>query len=595
MILKKILLSVMIIDLFNSTIFYVLTNYYKNIIEHEAFNISLIVIFISTLILILDRNNKLLGNMLNKRALFFVLFLALLFIIMLPINKLINNLMFYKKIFNDIYCLFHVIVFIISLFILLLKLFNYKSCNIKYSDVKIRKKCIYFLMLCFSAIIFIYMFSSTTGYYDNDFILIFENNISELSNWHTYAYVFLVSIIKYLFHSTFFIVLIQSCLWLFALYYSLKIIDNNTKNYILLILFAIMQILLLIGFKQVTYLWKDTIFSIGVYLLVLVMLDVVLSRNIFIKQNIIFFIAGFIVANFRHAGIFVVILILFLLIIFFKKSLILRENISLLVIGLFSVFSFFVILFIGDKTVGSKMPKYVSYTVPIYQVGSFVNDGYKFLDSDINYLETLYPLSFWKQNYSKYDGDALARLWHLPSIYYENLDNFNYSKLLGLNIRMLMDKPGLYFKSILELENTLWQITPIEDAKYGFFWNDIYLPINFKLNGSDRTIKYEQGITYNIVDCLEKVLFDNSFLFSLKSRGGFAVYVLIFLTVLCIYKRQYKLIIPIIPLMIWWCLLFISMPLSIVRYITVFIISCPILLLIILNSDDNYVSKKRLC
>ena len=67
----------------------------------------------------------------------------------------------------------------------------------------------------------------------------------------------------------------------------------------------------------------------------------------------------------------------------------------------------YVINYIGFNVLqGAKYPKCVVYTVPIYQIGAFINAGYEFSDAEKEYLEQYLPLEYMKENFLW--GGALA-------------------------------------------------------------------------------------------------------------------------------------------------------------------------------------------
>ena len=76
-------------------------------------------------------------------------------------------------------------------------------------------------------------------------------------------------------------------------------------------------------------------------------------------------------------------------------------------------------------------------------------------------------------------------------------------------------------------------------------------------------------------------------LFSIKNRGGFAIYILLICTILCIYNKNFDLLIYFLPLIIWWLLLMLSMPISITRYIIIFVISFPLILCLTLSTKKQ--------
>lgn len=587
---KKIVLCLIyMMTILLTLLFLYKTKLYGYLYQLPSFNISFIIIITSFVVYIL---NKDIFKFVNKKNALLFLILAFLFLFMLPINELYTLFFRNGSILELLYYILYILLLVISIIICLIKVFSFKLSN-QDSDFK---KIIKIINVIFIIVLAIYLFSSTTGYYDEDFPTIWEQNINGISNIHTFAYTILIIGLKHIFNNPYFIIVVQVLLWLFALNYSLRILVRETKSKKVLIIFSIIQLLLLVGFKQTVFLWKDSLFSIALYIIVISIIDCLSLKSIFKNHIIIFTIFGIIVSNFRAFGWLLILLFAMISLLVFYKN----KYFSKIIVfcGTISVLSYFILNFICLSFFdGVKISKNTQYTVPIYQIGYFINNGYDFNNSEIAYFETLYPIEVWKNNFVLNDGDALARAWRIPNDYIDNFLTFKYPKTLLINMRLFLSKPIVYLKSLTGLSNVLWRIS---DDNYKVNFNRLDSSNKFKGNeffatylvpfvgkdGSNFSFK-ENYLFTKVINKIENILFYNSLLFNIKSRGGFALYILIISAILFIYKREEKYVLAIVPLLLWLGMLFISIPRSLTRYIIIFIISFPIIFLLALCKDNR--------
>lgn len=533
-------------------------------IYNQPFIISILVTILSFFIIVMDKKMIIFKN-LNIRNIIFSIILAILFIIMLPFSDIG---------INDNFKLFYFLIVVFSCFVCLIKVFTYKNKN---SNFKNLSKIRIIILLIFTIITSLYIFSTNTGYYNEDMLFIWSNDMNYIFNWHTYAYSILVYLFRFVFKTTFSILILQGLLWILALDYSLKIIERETKDYKYLIYFAIISLVSLVGFKQVTFLWKDTIFSIGLYFYFLTIFDCFLLRKVTKKHIIFYLIFGFLVANFRHAGWLIIMIngiVLCLYILFIKQLKLFYLSSILTVIIIFTYFG--INSFCDNVLKSGHYYNSVPYTVPIYQVGTFINNNYQFSSEDINYLEQLYPISIWKNNYIKNDGDSLARKWMVPSEYAYRIDSFNYSHLISLNFKMFITEPSLYLNSLLDLEKILWRLTsknPCENFYY------IKSPLIYTKNDK-YNLYFKTTPINNITNMIDTIFLEMSPIKDLYMMGGFSTYMIILAIFLWVYQKKYKIALVSLPLILWWLLLIVSMPKGIIRYVIIFIISWPIYLLL---------------
>lgn len=537
-----------------------------NNISNEIVLLPLLIIICFTICLILKKNfiNKLDFNI---KKIIFLIILCIIFLLMLPINSIWNSLVFFDNIFilNFICKLIFLCSLLSSLFYIFNLILSYECKEIECTS---KMKRIIFII---NFLICLFFISSTnTGFFDWDFSGIWQQDQSGWSNWHTFSFSFLVYIGKNIFNNTYFIILINFILYIKFISYSVDILCRKVKNEKIVILFFLINIFTLVGFDQLRYLKKDVIFALGFCNLLLTIFDYLLSNKLTKKIVINFILFSTITLLFRHGSLYLIIfiyLILGIYVLINKKY----KEIKYFVIIIFSISCFnFIVNYIGYKVMhGYDYPSTVKYTVPIYQVGAFANNGYKFTGGQRDYIETYLPIEYMADNFVKYNGDILTRSWHIPDELKVD-DDFDCSKFIDINYALFTHKPIFYVRSLLDLTNILWKIVPNNDELNFFFYF-------VKWDKNSDIVEFKETFTNKYVD----FIIDNGlkkFLYGVRVRGAFPLFMIILSSLIIIYKKKYKYLIPVACILFWYACLFLSLPLCVTRYCLPFINIYPFIL-----------------
>lgn len=524
----------------------------------ERIFLPMIIIFFFEIFIIIKKKN--INNLqINKKSMLLSIVLCLLFLIMLPISSCLNSFHYFNNLFLKAIFIFS---FSNALMIIFLLLFSYHSMN---NNINI-KQYRHIIMLIILLISIIFIGSTSTGFYDADFPDIWQSGKNSWSNWHTFALSFLVYFSRVTFNNSYIIIIINFILYIYFCDYALKLIERETKNKNLLLLFLFINIFTIIVFDQLRYITKDLLFSLGFCNLILTIIDY-LSINKFTKGIIIKLIVfSVITILFRHGAVYLMIFVYFILTIdvIIKKKYFDFIYVLIAIITTFS--SYYAVDYVGFQILGGfNYSKNVVYTVPIYQVGAFANAGYKFSDDEAKYLEKYLPVKYMAENFQKYNGDTLARI--NDPLYNENIHTFNYIGLIKINYNLFKNNPIFYIKSLLDLTNILWKIEPDENE-----WSIYFYKYNWEYGDDLKYITIQQKET--VLDNIVNPIIDlglKKFLFNFRVRCAFPIFIIILSAFLLIYKRKYILLIPILFILFWYICLFLSLPMSFVRYCLPFI------------------------
>lgn len=540
-------------------------------ISNELVFFPLCIITSFTIFLILKR--KIVINLrINKQMALFSIILCFVFLIMLPILSVLNKMTLLKQIMvadiflKIIFCL----SLIFSLFFTFILIFSYENKN---NDCKNTRKIIMIINIIISLL---FIGSTSTGFYDADFPAIWNR----IDNWHTFGFSFLIHLCKNVLNNPYLIIIINFILYLYFCNYALKIMERQFQNKYILICFFIINLFVLVGFDQLRYIKKDILFSLSFCILILSFVDCFILNKLTKKIIIHLMIFSTMIVLFRHGGLYFLLIIYF---IFFIVILI-RNQYSqikyIVIIVITFLTSNFIINYIGINIFqGGVFLKNVIYTVPIYQVGSFVNNGYVFDFKSKSYLERYLPVNYMKENFVKYNGDALARISS------DQIYDFNYSGLIKINYNLFIDNPSFYITSLLDLTNILWKIERDNNEWLAYFYKYDW-QYDEKQNLHDSTINYKSTILNEIIDPIVNICL-KSFLFDIRVKGALPLFCFILSSFLLIIKKQYSFLIPIIFIFIWYLLLFLSLPMGMTRYCLPFINLYPFILCFTLGIKKN--------
>lgn len=562
--MRKIFYTILVILNLLSIIF--MSMILKNLLN-EIILFPLLIIIAFEFILIIKRKN-ILNLSPSKLELLMSLFLCILFIIMLPLNYCLNKFSMFSNInlVNKLITIIFVLSLCFSLIGIFLLCFLYNkqsTSNLEHT----RKK----IMVIIFIISLLFVGSTSTGLYDWDFKYIWACG-EEWGNWHTLGFTFLVYFCKVVFNNPYLIIIMNFFLYIYFNHYALKILERVTKNKNILVLFLCINLFALVGFDQLRYILKDVLFALSFCILIATVIDY-FTLGKYNKQIISNFIVfSIIMVLFRHGTLYLLVFIFLIMTLYeiIKKQ---YFNIIYITISVFSfVSSYLIVNYIGFNILNADhYPMNFTYTVPIYQIGAFANDGYQFTDSEKEYLEKYLPIDYLASHFRKYNADTITRAWFIEP-YIENQYTFDYRGMLGINLKLFLYDPKFYVNSLLDLGNILWKIE-VDDRDY---WPIEYTEYLYKYDWSvdtdlqEGTIMYRETPIAKICDFIINT-FLKSFLFNMRIRGALPLFMFVLSALLLINKKFYKLLLPIVFILFWYGCLILSMPASITRYVLPFI------------------------
>lgn len=407
----------------------------------------------------------------------------------------------------------------------------------------------------------IYLFSTYPGIWMQGDVGSFWNQIceGEYNAWHTLGYLSFVVLCRFIKDDPFTVNVVQTIFWIFLNAYILKVLQEKSTGGMKI--YTAVLIFVATPFNYLEVMYKDTVFSMGILAITVGIYHILHNQNIVWQDICALTIGGAFVNLCRYAGNITVMLAFMLLLLYFIKRK--QKKIWKCMIGITIVqvclFSFVNIVLMHWLNI-DRNPAYIKYTMPMVAISAAASCDVEFDAEDREILEKVMPIQEWSECYNKYWADDIARSWGKIG---DRIDTVSYlvdteqygEELLKINAKLLWKHPYIYIKSIFDMNNIVWKMAKPND---GYEW------------ALCTSVKDEQILYFVPFKCTSlwtQFMHNMPLTNVIYSRGGVALFVILFSGVVWILKRKLCLLITLVPIVVNNCMLLISVPSQDPRYI----------------------------
>ncbi|MBQ3464313.1 hypothetical protein IJH27_00540 [Candidatus Saccharibacteria bacterium] len=392
------------------------------------------------------------------------------------------------------------------------------------------------------------------------------------SNWHPVLHVFFLAIIinpvRWLTGSLTagIAVSVITQMILFAIilgYAACWIIKKTSRNYIGYLLLAFFALCPIIACYSVT-IWKDILFS-GVFLLLFIKLCelITLSRDkkLSLKTTLLVLVFSLLSAFLRNGGVFVIIVLACILIIYFKRS---RMLLSL-AFGTLIVFTA-LIQGPGYKLLGiASSPFMESMSVPAQQLAYTVKNG-GLSEGEYAQLSEFANPEALAEKYEPMNADPVKGVFYITNIVEEKKAEF-----LKLWFSVLRHNFWNYVKAYILHTYSYWYIEgPSWAIDLSHVHDDVWMEADFN------DYKVLGDVIYKLVHHTEMGN-TRAVWGSWMASVGFMCWWLVVSIIVFIYKKRYKMLIPLSIVVVYIGLLLVASPISwIFRYVFSLLLIMPV-------------------
>lgn len=381
------------------------------------------------------------------------------------------------------------------------------------------------------------------------------------TNWHPIVATLCIKLISLIWDTPGFVLFVQSLIIAFLFAHVLMKIEKYYKvDRIFFIIISILFALYPVNFNSAITLLKDSIYSILIFTLSGVVIELINNYDWLNKwkNKIFLIILAFFISAFRHNGI-IALSILFIILFIVLKSV--RKNIVF-------VFIAWLILHFGTNMLlvnwfNVEKATYANTYAPVSHLFARMlnTEGVEFTEDEIKEMNRFVDVEKLKNTYQQFNMD--------PSINCQITESLkvNGKEYIKLCIKKIIEYPTVFVKQYVKLSSFLYAPLPIDDTAYtvGLFeetdlweYKDVYPQFeeNSKLPG---LLSYLKNITH----CIQQSKFD----FIVK-RPAMWMYISI-IAILLISKKykNKKIFLIIVPVLCNTISLIPALPVHMTRYI----------------------------
>ncbi len=321
-------------------------------------------------------------------------------------------------------------------------------------------------------------------------------------------------------------------------------------------------------------LWKDTVFSIFVFLYTWLLFEIFydFKEDITIKDMILFGILSVAIAFFRNNGKYVVLFVSLMIILFDTKHH--RKNaIKLGMVGGITTLVCAIILGPIFTGLGFNIDtKTESMGIPIQQVAYIIATDGNLEGTDTEFLDQIMPIEEWKANYNPLCADNLKFNPAFDKMFFEE----NANTFMKEYIHICFNNPVKVVKAYLLNTLGFWDI--FESSGTAYICNFHFSNANYFMSDY---FDYNFGYSFSNVVTPKKYM-----------SAAVFVWLMLFTIFECLSKKNDKGIFIILPTLGVWITIMLATPLAnSFRYIYALFLCVPIYLLILLQcnkkNDEN--------
>ncbi|WP_144023706.1 DUF6020 family protein [Paenibacillus sp. FSL H8-0548] len=470
--------------------------------------------------------------------------------------------------------------FFCFLFIILVKYLKIYN-----NSIEIRKVRIFVYSLIISSVYSLYLLAYYPGTMSSDSIDQWNQVLTESFNdAHPIVHTLFIWLFTRLWLSPAIIAIIQLILMSLLMGYSVYYLEKlGLKKMYRNSLLAFYSLSPTYGIMSIT-IWKDIPFSISIAFLTVLLVKIYASKGqwLYSKTNQYLLIAILIsVYFFRHNGVLSVVGSLIVLIIFYRN--LIGKLIKISFITFVLIFGIKFILF--QALALNSAPSYLSLSLPIHQIGTFVHENKEITEDEKRTLEKIMPIKYWDggDDYSKYTINYLI----FNGVFNGQILAENKSDIVKTWLGMLIRDPKLSISDFFSMTSILWRVHQPDDGYTSTIVTNIYQN-NLNLDQQNFTPKLKA-----FLDRYLNISLSNYFLWFFW-RPAFTLYTILFFTILIISRNSWKASLILIPILSQIAGISLVIPAQDSRYLFYAFILAPFLILLSLHEFPKDINTENI-
>lgn len=544
---------------------------------NDSFYPLLFAALLSIALSILQRKHYLQKRALDRADYIVCGVFTVLFLVMLPVTNLLKSGLFTRSIEQSMPGLYQAYLYAgrflllplsaVSIFHALTLLFS--SCSVKRNSIE-RKSYLNVTTIAMAIVSVAFLLSAYPAIFHDDGVFMWSQAIGRegWTDWHPVTYIFLLYICNLLTHTPFAATCLQTVLWILTMRYAFSLLEKegiSCGKY-----FGISLITCFIMYSYTHVLYKDVLYTIGLFGFSLSILDYVNGNTR--KRNLLRIAAyGFLTAATRHAALVPVIITLMVLMIWIAiKHVKPRAIMQVAALSLLPV----IILYVGVRGIISvtitykENPGYVTYTVPLHMLGAYAATVDEVDEETQILMEKIMPVEKWKEGYEKdpYLADTLSRSWGIAGWDIERIDEQNLgSDIIKANWRFFSSYPKEYLNAFFKINSLVWSMGRVDE--YGEWYADTFANCSDTLANNFPELDVKRNVLTELLEPISQWIYKAPIVRNFVSRGGWGLFALILSIYTLIRGKKIQKGIAIVPIALTVLLLMLSIPAQDPRFI----------------------------
>lgn len=330
----------------------------------------------------------------------------------------------------------------------------------------------------------------------------------------------------------------------------------------------------LFPYYAVTF-WKDTLFSLALFHLVLIYIDIFLSggKYLYSTRGIVHYcVTAFLVCFLRNNGLYIYIFSL-LFLVFIYRHFIFKYLKKFIICAIVLLIGTVIIQgpVYSEKKLSTEFVE--NLAIPMQQIFSVVGKNGDYSEEDRVFISNIWDIDEIKEKYTPCNADT-------PKVYMSRFDDTfledHKAAFFKLWLRLFVDNPCLYMEAFLNQNIGFWNINASGPEAY--FQTGVW-PNNMGLEQRDYFLEIF-GFSFNSIVSPQKYI-SSGLLFWLMMGSAL-------ISVLRSKKDPMAHFIPYIPVIGAWLTIMVAAPLGIsFRYMYILLLFVPLLPVIPLMNNDH--------
>lgn len=316
---------------------------------------------------------------------------------------------------------------------------------------------------------------------------------------------------------------------------------------------------------------KDTMSAIFILLYVLFLLQIVINRDEFFKNKKrvgVLILTMLLVMLYKNNGIYIVLLSFPVIFLLFKNNKrILKKTILIILLPFIIFFTYDSLILPSFKITNGSIKE--GMTIPFMQLSRLANYNQDLFNSDEkNIINNVISFDSMVYSYNTDNADEVK------DTYNKNVTDTELRDFFRIWFKYLKKYPNVYLASFIN--STYKYIYP------GTPCDKLYLIMDYRIERDSYFNLHQLDKCDNIkklINCIENIIDSSPFTFFL-SRGAFYTWFLIISLLLIFVKKQYKYLIPLLPLVLVFISCFAAPINGSLRYMLPIIFSIPVIITI---------------